>query len=64
MIHVAVIVAAVLWFTLNGLLWYAKPPPLQWLLGSVVLGVIFFAGFFWYLQAVDADRAAVMNRNN
>jgi quinol-cytochrome oxidoreductase complex cytochrome b subunit len=32
---------------------YAKPPELQWLLGSVVLGAVFFTGFFWYLRRVD-----------
>jgi hypothetical protein len=44
----AIIVAAA-WFALNGLLWYAKPSPTLWLLGSIVLGVVFFAAFLWYV---------------
>ena len=51
MIHVAAIIGAAIWFMLNGLLWYAKPPDLYWLAGSVTLGVIFFVGFLAYLQA-------------
>jgi hypothetical protein len=38
---------------LNGLLWYAKPSDLFWLVGSAILGVTFFAGFFWYLALAD-----------
>jgi hypothetical protein len=51
MIHVAAILGAVIWFALNGLLWYAKPAELYWLAGSLVLGVVFFWGFLAYLQA-------------
>jgi hypothetical protein len=57
MIHVVAIIGAVIWFMLNGLLWYAKPAELYWLAGSAALGVVFFAGFFAYLQATDHDRA-------
>jgi hypothetical protein len=39
-----------IWFCLNGLLWYARPPDRLWLLGSLVLGVIFFGGFLWYVS--------------
>jgi hypothetical protein len=53
MIHALAIAAAVLWFGLNGFLWYAKPQEVLWLLGSAALGVIFFAGAFWYLARVD-----------
>jgi hypothetical protein len=53
MIHVVAIIGAVIWFMLNGLLWYAKPPELYWLAGSAALGVIFFGGFLAYLQATD-----------
>jgi hypothetical protein len=53
MIHAIAIAAAVLWFGLNGLLWYAKPPEVLWLLGSTALGIVFFAGSFWYLARVD-----------
>ena len=42
-------VGALLWFGLNGLLWYARPPDLLWLLGSGLLGVAFFAAFQWYV---------------
>jgi hypothetical protein len=33
----------------NGLLWYARPSPIAWLLGSAVLGIVFFSAFLWYL---------------
>jgi hypothetical protein len=38
---------------------YAKPSDFIWLAGSVILGVTFFAGFFWYLALADrlADNA-------
>jgi len=36
------IIAAVIWFALNGLLWYAKPSDIFWLLGSAILGVNLF----------------------
>ena len=41
--HAAAIIAAVIWFALNGLLWYAKPSDVLWLLGSAILGVIFLS---------------------
>jgi hypothetical protein len=53
MIHYLAIIAAVVWFGLNGLLWYVKPTDNLWLLGSAILGVFFFAGFFVYLRSVD-----------
>ena len=53
MIHYLAIIAAVVWFGLNGLLWYVKPTDSLWLLGSAILGVFFFAGFFVYLRSVD-----------
>lgn len=40
---------AAAWFSLNGLLWYARPSPMLWLLGSALLGVIFFAAFLWHV---------------
>jgi len=49
MIHVAASVATILWFFLNGLLWYAKPPGDIWLIGSLALGIVWFYGFFWYV---------------
>ena len=51
MIHYLAIIAAVVWFGLNGMLWYVKPTDNLWLLGSVILGVFFFVGFFIYLQS-------------
>jgi hypothetical protein len=53
MIHVVAIIGAAIWFGLNVLLWYVKPGELYWLLGSSVLGAIFFAGFFLYLRYSD-----------
>jgi hypothetical protein len=58
-IHALAIIGAVIWFGLNGLLWYAKPSNSMWLAGSAVLGMIFFAGFFWYLALADRQRSAV-----
>jgi hypothetical protein len=46
-------VATAAWFACNGLLWFVRPPDVLWLLGSVLLGVLFFAGFLWYLIAGD-----------
>jgi hypothetical protein len=61
MIHALGIACAIVWFGLIGLLWYAKPSDFIWLAVSIILGAIFFAGFFWYLAladrlADDADR--------
>ena len=58
MIHAVAIIGAVIWLGLVGLLWYVKPGDLYWLLGSAVLGVIFFAGFFLYLRLTDSRDAA------
>lgn len=49
MTQVAAIVAAILWFVLTGLLWYAKPPGAIWLIGSLALGLVWFTGFLWYV---------------
>jgi hypothetical protein len=57
MIHALAIIGVVIWFGLNGLLWYMRPSDLLWLLGSAVLGAIFFAGFFVYLGWSDSDGA-------
>jgi hypothetical protein len=53
MLHVLAILGAVVWFGLDGLLWYARPSDLVWLIGSAILGMIFFAGFFFYLGLAD-----------
>ena len=51
--HALAIIAAIVWFALNGLLWYAKAGDLLWLLGSAILGVIFFFGFYLYLPSAS-----------
>jgi hypothetical protein len=33
---------AAAWFACNGLLWFVRPPDAIWLLGSSLLGVLFF----------------------
>jgi hypothetical protein len=53
MFHAVAFLGAIVWFGLNGLLWYAKPSELVWLAGSALLGVIFFSGFFLYLALRD-----------
>ena len=53
MLHAVAFLGAIVWFGLNGLLWYAKPSDLVWLAGSALLGVIFFSGFFLYLALRD-----------
>lgn len=40
---------AAIWFALDGMLWYARPPDELWLLGSALLGAGFFAAFFVYV---------------
>jgi len=45
--------AVVAWFASTGLLWFLRPSDVLWLLGSAVLGVVFFGGFLWYLIARD-----------
>ncbi len=45
--------AVLVWFALSGLLWFMRPPDVLWLLGSAILGVLFFGGFLWYLVAKD-----------
>jgi hypothetical protein len=45
--HALAIIAAIISFALNGLLWYAKPSDLLWLLGSAILGTIFLSAFIY-----------------
>jgi hypothetical protein len=47
--QVLAVIATVSWFVLNGLLWYMRPTDLQWLFGSLVLGVVYSLGFLWYV---------------
>ena len=44
MIHVTALAGAIIWLGLNGLLWYTRPSDLLSLLGSSILGAIFFRG--------------------
>jgi len=41
--------ATLLWFLLTALLWYAKPGEVLWLAGSLLLGAVYYAGFFFYV---------------
>ena len=50
------ILGVVVWFALNAALWYVRPGELIWLLASASLGIIFFAGFLWYLARSDNSR--------
>jgi hypothetical protein len=50
------VLGCILWFALNGLLWYARPSPITWLLGSAVLGIVFFSAFFWYVTRDNDPR--------
>ena len=45
--------AVTAWFAGNGLLWFIRPSDVLWLLGSAILGIVFFGGFLWYLIARD-----------
>jgi len=47
--HLLMVVGTILWFVLVGLLWYARPGEVMWLVGSLVLGVVSFAGFLRYV---------------
>ena len=44
--HVLMIVGTILWFFLVGVLWYLRPGDLLWFAGSMVLGIVYFVGFF------------------
>jgi len=50
------VLAAVIWFTLNIVLWIMHLPDLVQFVCSVALGVVFFAGFFGYLAYRECDR--------
>ena len=49
--------AAVIWFALNILLWVLRLPDLVQFVCSIVLGIVFFAGFFGYLAYRERDRS-------
>jgi hypothetical protein len=50
MIHVTALAGAIIWLGFNGLLCYTRPSDLFSLLGSSILGAIFFGAFLVYLQ--------------
>jgi hypothetical protein len=54
-IRAVAITGVVVWFGLNGLLWYIRPSDLLWLVGSAALGVIFFTAFFVYLRWLETE---------
>lgn len=37
------------WFALVALLWSMRPGDFLWFAGSMILGAIYFTGFFWYV---------------
>lgn len=47
--NVLAVAGTLVWFLLVALLWYARPGELMWFAGSMVLGAIYFSGFFWYV---------------
>jgi hypothetical protein len=47
--HVLMGLGTIAWFGLIALLWYARPGDLLWFAGSMALGIVYFAGFFWYV---------------
>lgn len=49
MMDAVALAAAAVWFALNIVLWVLRLPDLEQLGWSATLGVVFVAGFFWYL---------------
>ena len=47
--HLLAVAGTILWFSLVALLWYLKPGDLAWFAGSMLLGIVYFAAFFWYV---------------
>lgn len=47
--HIAMVLGTIVWFVLVGLLWYMRPGEAAWLIGSLLLGVVWFTGFAWYV---------------
>ena len=47
--HVLMVIGTILWFVLVGLLWSLRPGDIVWFAGSMILGAVYFAGFFYYV---------------
>ena len=47
---------AAIWFALNIALWATVPSKIVLFIWSIVLGAVFFAGFFGYLGYRDNER--------
>jgi hypothetical protein len=47
--HTAMVGGTIAWFVVVGLLWYVRPGEIAWLVGSLLLGAIWFAAFAWYV---------------
>lgn len=47
--HVLMVIGTIVWFALVGLLWSLRPGDVAWFAGSMMLGIAYFMGFFWYV---------------
>ena len=47
--HAMMVIGTVLWFVLVGLLWHVRPGGIAWFAGSMILGIVYFTGFFYYV---------------
>jgi hypothetical protein len=47
--QVLAVAGTILWFLLVALLWSTRPGELVWFAGSMILGVAYFVGFFFYV---------------
>jgi hypothetical protein len=44
------VLGTIVWLGLNAMLWYARPPDLYWLIGSLILSVVYGYAFFRYVM--------------
>ena len=51
--HILATAGTMIWFALNGVLWYSHPTDLVWFICSAVLGIVGFVAFFWYVTLSD-----------
>jgi hypothetical protein len=47
--HWLMAAGTIVWFFLVGLLWYLRPGDLVWFAGTMLLGIVYFVGFFCYV---------------